>query len=86
VSAATLVKEIAFASAIMGRKLSDEQKGFLRVMMLTNFVDDVIVSASGNDFFQWFENEIMELFGHSTSGKILLCLAMEFLRTRDMRF
>jgi hypothetical protein len=84
VSAAVSVKELAFA--IMGQKLSDEQKRFLLVKMLTNFVDDVFVSASGSDFFQWFENKIMERFGHSTSGKILLCLGMEFLRTRDMKF
>jgi hypothetical protein len=63
-----------------------EPKGIFRVIMLTNFVDDIIMAANQNDLFQWFENEVVKHFGYTNAGEIVHCLRKDFLRAADGRF
>ena len=63
-----------------------EQMGVVKVIMLTIYVDDIIVAANMNDLFQWFEGEIGKHFEYTTPGKILFCLGVEFLKSDDGRY
>ena len=56
------------------------------VIMLTIYVDDLIVAASGPAQFTWFETKLGERFEFTTQGRLKYCLGVEFQLSDDSRY
>ena len=53
------------------------------VIMLTIYVDDLIVAASGNAEFIWFEDKLGGKFEYATQGRFKHCLRVESVLSDD---
>mmetsp|Transcript_55929 Transcript_55929/g.117024 ORF Transcript_55929/g.117024 Transcript_55929/m.117024 type:complete len:2321 (-) Transcript_55929:82-7044(-) len=56
------------------------------VIILTVYVDDLIVAASSSVEFVWFEGALGKCFEFTTQGKLKYCLGVEFILSEDSRY
>ena len=82
--------ELGFVEAgghpcVMIRKVSllIDGKEVDSVIMLTIYVDDLIVAASGNAEFIWFEDKLGGKFEYATQGRFKHCLRVESVLSDD---
>ena len=54
------------------------------VIMLTIYVDDLIVAAFGNAEFIWFEDKLWSKFEYTTQGRLKYCLGVKLVLSDDL--
>ena len=52
-------------------------------IIMTVYVDDLIVTASSDELFVWFETELAKYYEYTNQGEVRYCLGVEFVKSED---